>query len=200
MAEPLDGALPPFEALCQFSDPEVLSALKSGQIRYLPSWWVKNSLSSSFFERLYLEELLCWARHQSPAAPWSQLPGTVWQYLRILDWNSGRLGRPQISIHGGLERTMDGDIIYVEEWWDARIAPVGRQERAATRGGKESGRIRAVQPEKVEAVARAVEEKIAESRLSKTRITAIVAKEHGISTATVKRYLKGYLDRKKVGS
>ena len=84
-----------------------------------------------------------------------------------------------------------------EEWFDARIAPASTQVKAAARGGKQSGLTRAVAPQKIEAVVRTFQKKSAQSpRLSKTRIVALVAKEHGISKSTVKRYL----EYEKVGS
>jgi hypothetical protein len=179
MVEPADGALPPFEALDRF-DPAALKTVDPA-FTYLPAWWVKKApnshITNPFFERLYREELVCWARHQSPAAPWSRIPGTAWRYLRV-DWGEGLLWR------------LADDRSAAEEWFDARIAPASTRVKAAARGGKQSGLTRAVPPEKIEAVAHSFQRKFAQfARLSKRRVIELVAQEHGISVSTVKRYL-----------
>jgi hypothetical protein len=114
MIEPPDDALPPFEALDRFSDPALLKTFDPEW--YLLSWWVKGfpncQVTNPFFERLYREELVCWARHQSPAAPWSRIPGTAWRYLRV-HWDKGLLWRLAEERPGG-----------AEQWFDARIAQV----------------------------------------------------------------------------
>jgi hypothetical protein len=118
MIEPPDDALPPLEALNRFSDSALLKTFDREW--YLLSWWVKCfpncQVTNPFFERLYREELVCWARHQSPAAPWSQIPGTAWRHLRV-DWDEGLLWRLE-----------DGQV--AEQWFDARIAQVNGFDHA----------------------------------------------------------------------
>ena len=139
MVDPADGALPPFKALVRF-DPATLRTVGPA-FPYLPAWWVKKApnshITNPFFRQLYREELVCWARHQSPAAPWSRIPGTAWRYLRIWDWDSGHLTRVQRATGGGLD--------IVEEWFDARIAPASAQVAAAPSSGH-----RRRQPEGIE--------------------------------------------------
>jgi hypothetical protein len=82
----------------------------------------------------------------------------------------------------------DGQV--AEEWFEARIAPASTRVKAAARGGKQSGLTRAVPPGRIEAVVRTFQQKSEQSpRLSKRRVIELVAKEHGISESTVKRYL-----------
>jgi hypothetical protein len=118
MVEPPDGALPPFEALDRFSDPTLLKTFDPAWP--LVGWWVKKfpncEVTNPFFERLYREELVCFARHQSPAAPWSLIPGAAWRYLRILDWGWGVLAR--VAENGSV----------AEKWFEARIASASAQE------------------------------------------------------------------------
>jgi hypothetical protein len=180
MVEPPDGAMPPFEALDRF-DPGALKTVDPA-FPYLPGWWVKKApnshITNPFFERLYREELVCWARHQSPAAPWSCIPGTAWRHLRIWNWSEGAL------------RRLDEDGQLAEEWFEARIASASTRVKAAARGGKQSGLTRAVPPERIEAVVRTFQQKSAQSPgQSRARIITFVAKKHDISESTVKRYL-----------
>jgi hypothetical protein len=114
MTEPPAHALPLLEALQRFSDPEDLAALEGKH----PQWmWHPHSsaphlrATNSFFSQLHGGELLCWARHQSPVAPWSQSPPAAWPFIKIGDWRLSmlvRLGRSGV----------------LETWFEARVAPV----------------------------------------------------------------------------
>jgi hypothetical protein len=121
MIEPPDATLPLLEALQRFSEPRLLAELPHGRPA---SFWFPRAdnayfrATNIFFERLNRGELTCWARHKSPVAPWSRLPGSAWAWLHVRNWPLGYIARE--TYHGRV----------LEEWFDAR-AGVGASVNAS---------------------------------------------------------------------